>query len=456
MQKISSLFFLSFLLLTSSLFAQCWQSVSAGGNHTLAIRQDGSLWASGFNANGQIGVGNYQVYYSLFTLVNSQNQWKAVAAGEQFSLAIRQDHTLWSWGNNYFGQLGTNTSEDNVPTPHQIGTHNDWEKIAAGNSHAIALKKDGTLWSWGSNFYGQLGDGTTTSRTAPVQIGTDNNWKEIAAGHWYNLGIKKDGTLWAWGANTKGGLGDGTVIHKYIPTQIGNANNWKTIAAGNAHSLAIKQDGTLWTWGYNISGQLGNGTTNDTNIPAQIGSANNWQGIECGGTQTIAFRSDGTLWTWGNNYYGELGNGNNQNSSIPVTVGIPNNWSAISAGWHYSFALKNDGTLFGFGINAEGELGNGTATNTNIPVIIPCTSLSLKDHQPMNVLVYPNPTSDIINIPDNNQPVNKINIYDLSGKLIRNYSGNTAVLSLNPLAKGMYTIEILYDNSTVRQKIMKL
>ncbi len=175
----------------------------------------------------------------------------------------------------------------------------DWSAIAAGGSHTVALKSDGTLWAWGDNDYGQLGDGTTTDKATPTQIGSATNWSAIAAGSRHTVGLKSDGTLWTWGRNPYGQLGDGTTVDKYSPTQVGSATNWSTVAAGRHHTASLTSDGTLWAWGRNDYGQLGDGTTASKNTPTQIGSATNWSAVAAGGHHTVAIKTDGTLWTWG-------------------------------------------------------------------------------------------------------------------------------------------------------------
>jgi YD repeat-containing protein len=158
----------------------------------------------------------------------------------------------------------------------------------------VAVKTDGTLWAWGYNGFGELGDGTTTQRVTPVQVGTDTRWASVAAGQWHTVAVKTDGTLWAWGNNSYGQLGDGTTTQRHAPVQVGIDTNWASVAgsvaAGYGHTVATKTDGTLWAWGYNASGQLGNGTTTQRVTPMQVGTDTHWASVAAGFYHTIGLR----------------------------------------------------------------------------------------------------------------------------------------------------------------------
>ncbi len=189
---------------------------------------------------------------------------------------------LWGWGNNYRGKLGDGTTVDKI-VPTQIGSDPSWKQISPGYNHVVSIKTDGTLWVWGFNYYGQLGDGTTVEKHSPIQIGSDTNWKQVESGGVnHSIAIKTDGTLWAWGFNSHGQLGDGTLVDKLVPIQIGTNTNWKQVALGIANTVVVKTNGTLWDWGGNYFGQLGDGTLVDKLVPTQIGSSSNWVQVSTG------------------------------------------------------------------------------------------------------------------------------------------------------------------------------
>ena len=175
----------------------------------------------------------------------------------------------------------------------------------------MALKTDGTLWSWGYNIYGQLGLGNSTYYSSPKQIGALTTWLTVSCGNYHTVAIKTDGTIWSWGENGYGQLGLGTTTGMSSPNQVGSLTNWKSTACGSSHTVAIKTDGTIWSWGQNGYGQLGLGTTAPNySSPKQIGALSTWSQVSCGNNWTMALKTDGTLWSWGYNIYGQLGLGN--------------------------------------------------------------------------------------------------------------------------------------------------
>lgn len=366
MKKITIIFIVLFCSISN---AQCWQSISAGYQSTLAVKSDGTLWAWGDNDFGQLGTGNF-VARNAPTQVGTDTNWKEVSCGENHAVAIKTDGTLWAWGDNFFGQLGDGgiVSMSNIPV--QIGSDNDWQTISAGSFHTLALKNSGMLWAWGWNFTGQIGDGTTSDALSPVQLAVGSAFKSIGTGAYFSHAIKTDGTLWGWGDNSFGQMGDGTNTVPLFPVQIGTDTNWKSIDGGDSFALAIKTNGTLWSWGANFEGNLGDGTLIDRSFPLQVGTDTNWKSVSTKFYHVSALKTNGTLWFWGFNAYGQLGDGTAIQKTIPTQLGTSNNWKSSSAGVYHSIALDNDGTVLASGDDQFLQLGNGSGASTTSFVII--------------------------------------------------------------------------------------
>ncbi|MDR2713480.1 MAG: S8 family serine peptidase [Clostridiales bacterium] len=356
-------------------------AVASGSFYTLALNRDGSLWAFGYNLFGELGDGTV-IQRNTPVRVGTDNDWATVAAGRSVSahsLALKTDGSLWAWGYNSYGQLGLGEKTTCQLTPAPVGTDKDWAAISAGNEHTIALKTDGSLWAWGSNREGQLGNGVGSGEYPdPIRVGADSIWIAVAAGGRHTLAVKKDGSLWAWGWNTTGQLGIGTTAQSNAPVRVGSDNDWIAVSANREHSIALKTDGSLWAWGNNRYGKLGDGTETQRLNPVRVGSDHDWAEISAGNDHTIALKRDGSLWAWGNNDSGQLGNNPATGSTIPVRTGTDNDWTAISAGYH-SMGLKTGASLWGWGDNSGGQLGNGTGKQGNFPeeiAVISCVPFS--------------------------------------------------------------------------------
>ena len=260
-----------------------WKQVSIAEN-TAAIKTDGTLWTWGYNLYGGLGDGTATNRSSPGTTAGGGTNWKQVVCGKNDAAAIKTDGTLWTWGYNGFGQLGTGTITNRSSPGTTAGGGTNWTQVACGYTHTAAIKTDGTLWTWGYNQYGRLGDGTTTNRSSPgTTAGGGTNWKQVACGYTHTAAIKTDGTLWTWGFNGSGGLGDGTTTNRSSPgTTAGGGTNWKQVACGYQKTAAIKTDGTLWTWGYNAYGGLGDGTITTRSSPGTTYSNwNTWRQVAC-------------------------------------------------------------------------------------------------------------------------------------------------------------------------------
>ena len=359
--------------MTSQTFnSDCWQDISTGEHFTIAIAKNGSLWAWGNNGQGELGDGT-TIHKHLPKQINTDTNWKSISAGILHTIAIKSDGTLWGCGSNTSFQLG-NGDNTNVLTLNQLGTATDWETVSSGYYHTMAIKQDGSLWGWGSNGAGFVGNGTTESQNLPVRIGSStSSWKSVATGVQHTVALKTDGTLWAWGHNLYGQMGNGTsgLDFPLVPTQVGTGSDWQSISAQGYRTLGMKTDGTIWAWGINSHGQLGIGTSTGVNIPTQIGTNNDWKSIHAGVLTSFALKNDGTLWAWGNNDDGLFGNGTTVGSTIPIQIGTEQDWFTISVGRH-AVALKNDGNLQSWGYNPYGGIGNGTTESSNVAVSVAC------------------------------------------------------------------------------------
>jgi alpha-tubulin suppressor-like RCC1 family protein len=297
-----------------------------------------------------------------------------VSAGGSHTLARALDGTVWAWGWNQYGQLGDGTTTTRT-TPVQVPGLTGVIAVSAGGTHSLALKSDGTVWAWGLNNWGQIGDGTTTDRHSPVQITALSGVTSISAGFYHNLALTPS-DLYAWGYNAMGQCGDDSTINRTSPVEVAHGDGLYAIdvaqiSGGFYHSLALRYDGRVWAWGYNAQGALGDGTWTDRHTPVQITlGSTDIRMISAGcGFHSLALDGNGYVYSWGYNAYGQLGLNNtaNQNYATPVG-GIPA-MSAVSAGVYHSHALRK-GHIWSWGNNQYGQLGDGTTTQRITPVLL--------------------------------------------------------------------------------------
>ncbi len=237
----------------------------------MALKSDGTVWAWGHNQFGQLGDHRYADRHTL-VLAHGLTGAIAISAGTVHTVALRDDGTVWTWGRNCSGQLGIGSQFTVRSTPTQVDGLTGVVAIAAGNHHTVALKEDGTVWAWGRNSDGQLGDGSFTNRWTPVQIQHLDEVTAITAGGMHTLALRDDGMVWAWGRNEQGQLGEGPTwaIRRSTPVRVHRLIGARAMAAGFAHTVALKSDGTVWTWGWNGHGQLGDGSTTDRAAPVPV------------------------------------------------------------------------------------------------------------------------------------------------------------------------------------------
>ena len=376
-----------------------WSVIGAGAQHTLATKQDYSLWTWGRNQYYQLG--DTTTFNRSSPVQIGSSSWTAVAGGNRMSGAIRAGGALFSWGNNTYGQLGqqftfiaaggytvnaairsdgalftwgrnnqgqlgiNNNNSSNSPI--QVGS-SQWTMIAINNYNAVAIRKDGGLFTWGAAG-AMLGGTGTVARSSPVQIGS-SSWTAVASGMGGAAAIRTDGALFLWGG--VGGLGGSS------PTQLGSSS-WTAVSVGSYIAAAIRTDGALFAWGTNKYGQIGDGTTITKNSPVQIGSSS-WIAVSASGTNgaTLAIRADGALFAWGFNGNGQVGDNTITNKSSPVQIGS-NSWIAVAsnkgnASTGGSFAVSSDGLLFGWGRNSNSSLGLNNTISRSSPTQIGSSS----------------------------------------------------------------------------------
>lgn len=273
----------------------------------------------------------------------------------------------YSWGSNFYGELGFGDFTTRS-SPVQLGTGTDWAALFSSQGGAsYARKTNGTLWVWGEGTAGQLGLGDALNRSSPVQLGTDTDWSKVSGGVAYTLALKTNGTLWAWGSNASGMLGLNDLVNRSSPVQVGTGA-WSEIAAGDNESFAIKADGTLWAWGSNMVSQLGTGG-GDTSSPVQVGMIFNWTSVAVGNHSALATRANGTLLAWGWNSTGSLGLGDTTSRAGTTWVASLTDWRTVYCGsYGFTLAIKTDGTLWAWGDNSRGQLGIGDASSRSSPV----------------------------------------------------------------------------------------
>jgi alpha-tubulin suppressor-like RCC1 family protein len=345
----------------------------AGGDAVLW--QDASnvtrLW--GRNNDGQLGDGTVISRSQMSRISGITQPLISAAMGEGHGLAVINSGQVYTWGDNYFGQLGDGTTASH-DTPAILTGLTGIIQVAAGDGHSLALKSDGTVWAWGGNQSGQLGDGTTVNRSAPVQIPGLANIVQVVAGARHSAALDKNGAVWVWGSNEFGQLGGGAAIaNSSTPialTGLGTTSSVSKLVSGRQFLLALKVDGTVWAWGDNHAGQLGVGTTSTVTLPQLNPTLSGIKALAAGSDHAVALDGNGTVWVWGANDSGQLGNGTNVASATPVSLGLTG-VQAVAAGYDQVVVINSAGALEAWGLNTFGQLGNSTAnTFSNVPIAV--------------------------------------------------------------------------------------
>jgi alpha-tubulin suppressor-like RCC1 family protein len=317
------------------------------------------------------------------TRVGTSSSWAKVFAGIDSICAIQTDGSLWCWGSNDYGELGDGTTTGQ-PVPELVSPGTRWASVSISYHSVCGIQTDGSLWCWGENDHGELGDGTTAEQHLPERIGASTSWASVTCGLAFACGTQVDGSLWCWGDDCVGELGDGvscacfptepTNCHAYAPEQIATSASWKTVAGSpySQHACAIQADSSLWCWGYDGFNALGDGTANQSlsRNAPERITTATWNTITAGGNNTCGIASDGSRWCWGNDAIGQLGDGTTTAALQPEQIGATNTWVTVTMGYEHGCGVLHDGTLLCWGGNPSGQLGDGTTTTHLSPEVI--------------------------------------------------------------------------------------
>jgi alpha-tubulin suppressor-like RCC1 family protein len=364
----------NFIYQPTRLGTDTWISLGMAAGSSLGIKSNNTLWAWGSNTDGVLGL-NIPVAEIRQTpvQVGALSDWAQVSVGSDLVIALKTNGTLWGWGTNNSGQVGDN-AKTNRSSPVQIGALSNWAQVAANVTVAGAVKTDNTLWMWGYGFEGSIGNNSNASVSSPVQIGAAV-WSKLALGpfEYSVLALRTDGTLWGWGPNSNGELAQGDRVRRSSPVQIGSDSDWADVVVTTSGSVfAIKTSGALWAWGHNANATLGlNVVDQARSSPVQVGALSDWAQIGGAGFNALAVKTDGTLWSWG----GSISPANKVLAvSSPVQIGSAINWSSVFTGRDGCWILDASNNAYGFGsggLNGGlGGLSSGGFVKQPSPVLI--------------------------------------------------------------------------------------
>jgi len=350
-------------------------SISYGWYGAFLVNHKGEVIVNGSDIFGELGLGGGNAMYVNPIKVGTDTDWVKISNGSDYNsshtMAIKSDGTLWATGSNGVGELGLGDNSDRTSFT-KVGIDTDWKDVYCGAKHTIALKQNGTLWSTGYNAYGQLGLSDSANRNIFTQIGADTDWHIISCGPYHTMAIKTGGTLWGTGRNNYIQLGLSGTSNRYSFTQIGADTDWSQVSTAVVHTMAIKSDGTLWGVGNNTNGELGLGDYSNRTSFTQIGAETTWTNVKTGGGyigypllgSSMAIKSDATLWATGNNDSGQLGLGDTASRNQFTQVGNIKS-EHIVCGWANVMVITVNGYIYVSGMNDHAELGVGDVIQRN-------------------------------------------------------------------------------------------
>jgi|GEM_PF-6254960 len=455
-----------------------WVFADMGGTHGLAIREDGSLWAWGSGTYGKLGTGNTRDTLKP-TMVDAgtgvHGKWKMVDAGLSHSLGLREDGSLWAWGYNTYGQLGIGSNvPDRLLVPTLVDEGTGWGgkfvQISSTAHHNIAIKANGSVWGWGWNAYGNVGNGNQVNVAIPTVIdsgnGASGKWKYASAGYYHNVALRADSTIWGWGRNNHGQLANAnTAVNVLLPVMMdagtsGNFGKWILIEAGQNHTLGIRANKSFWSWGYNSSGQLGDGTVVEKTAPVQIPSLNNLVNpvVRGGISHTIILELQQTVvpvkltsflvtkqnktavLNW------QTSNETNNKGFVIERSNNGTNWTKIdfvmAKGQPANYTYADNSPLKGINYyrlvqeDLDGQTSFSAIRNVNF------------DDANTGLSIYPNPVEQVLNIASS-KAIRNISLINAVGQTVSfiNANGNTQqIVNAGQLTSGIYILQIIYTD----------
>ncbi len=275
-----------------------WCQLSAGGGFAVAVRTNSTVWSWGLGTCGRLGDNTTTNRSSPVSVVGGFTDWCQASAGLAHTVAVRTGGSAWAWGQNNLGQLGDNSITNNSSPVSVVGGFTDWCQASAGGAHTVAVRTGGSAWAWGINSFGQLGDNTVTSRTSPVSVvGGFSDWCQLSAGGSHTVAVRTNSTVWSWGYNAAGRLGDGNTsiaTRRSSPVSVlGGFTDWCQASAGDAHTIAVRSQGSAWGWGCNACGRLGDNTTANRSSPVSVvGGFSDWCQISAGCQHSAGIRQE--------------------------------------------------------------------------------------------------------------------------------------------------------------------
>ncbi len=349
--------------------ATTYLAVSASGLHSCGLGVEGDLYCWGDNSHGQLGNsrgGANQKEISP-SAVGGGAKWLQADAGLYHTCAIKADNSLWCWGYDTEGQLGADSYSSYHPDlvlPAQVGELRDWQSVSAGSTHSCGIRSDKSLWCWGSNHFGELGNGEGDfgmGDSSPVRVGNWTDWESVSCGAGFSCGLRGDQSLWCWGNNFFGALGDGSGENQSVPTLLGEAGPWLSLSVGDSHGCAVKSDQSLWCWGYHGSGQVGVGDDADDFVmqPLQVGDSFEWISVTAGSYHSCGTQTGGRAFCWGDNRLGQLGDSTGLSRTYPMEVSSTAKWISLTSATTHSCGVDDSHQLYCWGDNTDGMLGRG-------------------------------------------------------------------------------------------------